>query len=75
MNLTTVAIGLAAIGYGLYTAWARRARPVQLKKLDAMKHTWGEAGGHVVHVIGYTVVPIVVGVALVLSGLRGGSVF
>ena len=75
MNLTTVVIGIAAIAYGLYTAWARRARPDQFRKLEAMKKTWGESAGQVVHVIGYTIVPIVVGVVLVLSGLRGGSVF
>ena len=40
-----------------------------------MKKFWGETGGLIVHVVGYTVVPIVVGIVLVLSGLRGGSLF
>lgn len=75
MNVTTVGIGIAAIGYGLYTAWARRAKPEQSKKLEPMKKFWGDTGGEVVHFVGYTVVPIVIGAILVLSGLRGGSVF
>lgn len=75
MNVTTVLVGVAAIAYGAYTAWARRAKPEQFKKIEPMKRVWGDTGGQVVHFIGYTLVPIIVGVILVLSGLRGGSVF
>jgi TRAP-type mannitol/chloroaromatic compound transport system permease large subunit len=71
MNPVTVFVGAAAIGYGLYTAWARRARPEQLGKLEAMQRSLGERNGQLVHLVAYTVVPIVVGVALVLGGLRG----
>jgi TRAP-type mannitol/chloroaromatic compound transport system permease large subunit len=71
MNPVTVLVGAAAIGYGLYTGWARRARPEQLGKLEAMKRSLGERNGQLVHLVAYTVVPIVVGVALVLGGLRG----
>jgi hypothetical protein len=75
MDPITTLVGVAAIAYGLYTAWARRARPDQFKKLEPMKKFWGEAGGPIVHIIGYTVVPIVVGLVLVLNGMRGVSLF
>lgn len=61
--------------YGCYTAWARRARPEQFWKLDKMKQGYGERAGSAVHFIGYTVVPIGVGLVLVFLGLRGGSIF
>jgi hypothetical protein len=75
MNPVTVLVGVVAIGYGLYSAWARRAKPEQFKKLEPMKKFWGERGGQAVHVISYTVMPIVIGIFLVLSGLQGGSLF
>jgi len=37
MNPVTVLIGIVAIGFGAYTAWARAAKPGQFKKLEAMK--------------------------------------
>ena len=75
MNPVTVLVGVAAIGYGVYTAWARRTRPEQFKKLEPMKKFWGERAGPIVHVVGYTLVPIVVGIVLLLSGLQGASLF
>jgi hypothetical protein len=75
MNPMTVLVGLAAVGYGVYTAWARRNRPEQFRKLEPMKKFWGERGGMVVHVLAYTVLPIVFGIVLLLRGLQGGSLF
>jgi len=75
MNPITVLLGIAAIAYGLYTAWARRARPAQFGKLEPMKSFWGEGGGQLIHVIAYTIVPIVVGIVLLLSGLMGAALF
>jgi hypothetical protein len=75
MNPVTVLVGIAAIGYGLYTAWARRTRPERFRKLDPMKKFWGARGGQVVHIVGYTVMPIVVGIIFILIGLQGGSLF
>lgn len=75
MNPVTVLVGVAALGYGLYTAWARRARPEQFRKLEAMKTFWGGRGGKLLHIVSYTVLPIVLGVVLILKGLRGGALF
>jgi hypothetical protein len=45
MNPVIVVVGIAAIGYGVYTASARRTRPEQFKKLEPMKQFWGERAG------------------------------
>jgi hypothetical protein len=68
---TNLLLGVAAIGYGAYTAYARVATPEKLGKLDAMKRQWGERAGTVAHVVAYTVVPAIVGMVLIAKGLIG----
>lgn len=63
-------LGIAAVGYGLYTAYARVKTPGQFAKLEAMKKQWGDQAGTIVHVVGYTIVPIVVGVVLIIGALK-----
>jgi hypothetical protein len=75
MNVITILVGVAAVVYGGYTAWARRKTPEKFRKLGPMKEFWGERAGLTIHFLGYTVVPIVLGAALVVHGLRGGSLF
>lgn len=75
MDPVTIAIGVFAIGYGLYT-WVLRVRtPEKFGKLAAMKKMWGDTAGLVLHVVAYTVVPIAVGILALYSGLRGVSLF
>ena len=74
MNLVTILLGVASLGYGLYTAWARRAKPEQFAKLESMNKVWGPKAGPVVHVIGYTVVPILLGAVLLVLGFLGVKV-
>ena len=73
MNPVTVGIGTIAILYGLFTAYLRATNPSSFKKLDAMKKMWGDKGGMMVHVIAYTVVPIVAGAVLLVCGFMGIS--
>jgi hypothetical protein len=68
MNINFL-VGVAALGYGLYTLYARATRPVNLAKLEAMKAQWGDRNGTIVHVVAYTVAPILVGVVLIVSSL------
>ena len=67
-----VLLGLAAVAYGLYTAYVRATAPEKFEKLAAMKEQWGDGTGTIVHVVGYTVVPIVVGLMLIASSLVRG---
>jgi len=75
MNLITVSVGFAAIAYGIYTARMRGVAPEKLAKLAIMKKAWGERTGMVVHVVAYTAMPVVLGLVLVLTGLRGDPLF
>jgi hypothetical protein len=73
MNLITILIGTAALGFGIYTAYLRATNPAKLGKLAAMKEQWGEKAGTVVHLVAYTVVPVIVGIVLIVAGFRGVS--
>ncbi|MFH1679936.1 MAG: hypothetical protein ABIH26_04750 [Candidatus Eisenbacteria bacterium] len=68
MNFNVV-LGVAAIGYGVFTIYARVTNRPALGKLDAMRQKWGSLAGTVIHVIVYTVLPILVGVVLLVRGL------
>ena len=62
-------LGVAALGYGLYTLYARATTPEKFAKLEAMKAQWGDRNGTIVHVVAYTVAPMLVGVILIVSSL------
>lgn len=75
MNALTVLIGVAAILFGLYTFYLRANDPAKLGKLAAMQKQWGESTGKTIHTIAYSVVPIIVGLIILMTGLEGGSLF
>jgi hypothetical protein len=75
MNPATVGIGVAAILYGLFTLVARAKKPEMFKKLEPMKQRWGPGAGLAIHVVGYTLIPIIFGVMTVVAGLAGKSLF
>jgi hypothetical protein len=75
MNPTTLLAGCFVLGYGLFTAIWRVKHPEKFTKLEPMKRFWGERGGLVVHFIGYTIVPVVIGIRLIVAGVRGFSLF
>ncbi len=47
----------------------------RIGKLEAMKKFWGEKAGLAVHVIGYTLVPMIVGISFVIAGIKGVALF
>lgn len=75
MNMPTLVLGIVVVVYGLYTAWARRARPGQFRKLERMKETFGERTGVAVHTVGYTLVPIAAGLVMIFLAVDGRSIF
>jgi hypothetical protein len=75
MNWLSIGIGVAALGYGIYTAFARRSSPGSFSKLESMKKAWGEGPGNTVHVMAYTVIPILVGLVALYLGVNGMSFF
>jgi len=75
MNYVTILIGAAGICFGIYVLIMRRVSPEKFAKLEAMKKMWGEAAGSVVHLIGYSVLPIVFGILMIIKGVNGGGFF
>ena len=57
-------IGFFAVVFGLYTLVARQIAPHQFAKLEPMKEKFGDKGGFVVHFLGYTLMPLIVGIVL-----------
>lgn len=61
MDVTSLILGVAAIGFGNYTLYLRKNAPQKLMKLDPMKKFWGEKRGNIMHLVAYVVAPIVFG--------------
>ena len=69
--LVNVVLGVLAIAYGCYTLYLRAASPDKLGKLEAMKEQWGDAAGNAVHLVAYTVAPLLVGLILLGKAFVG----
>lgn len=71
--MITVILGVLLVAYGLLTIYLRVCRQsAGLGKLEKMKELYGERLGKAIHIISYTVLPILLGVtALVLHFLLG----
>lgn len=67
MDIANILIGSGAIFFGVYTFYLRQRDPSKFKKLDPMKKFWGEKLGLVIHVVGYSVLPIIFGVSILLN--------
>jgi hypothetical protein len=68
-----LALGVFAIGFGLFTLFVRVTNPSKFGKLEAMKKQWGDAAGNAIHLISYIIMPILAGVALLIAGVMGIS--
>lgn len=75
MNWITIGVGVAALLYGVYTLIMRFKAPEKFGKLEVMRRFWGEKAGLVIHFVGYTLVPMIVGILLVIAGIKGAALF
>ena len=74
--MSNIIIGALCVIYGIYTLVYRQMKPEKFKKMEAMQRVYGEKAGYVVHVLTYSVLPIVLGIAcLVLYLVYGVAVF
>jgi len=64
-----IIFGFLAICFGIYILMMRRKSPEKFGKLKAMKEYWGDEKGTTIHIIGYTIIPIVAGLILLFSSL------
>ena len=71
MELITIGIGVVILWFGLFTSMLRQKSPEKLKTLEAMKQKLGDKPGQFLHILAYSIIPIVFGVYLLLSGLNG----
>jgi hypothetical protein len=62
---TNIIIGVFAIAFGIYTAIVRVKNPEKFGKYKAMIDKFGSKG-KILHIVSYTVVPIVVGIILIV---------
>lgn len=73
MNLLTMGLGAAICVYGLYNMTMRTRSSEKFGKLKAMKDKYGDSTGTALHIVAYTVVPIVMGIILSFAGFNGMS--
>ena len=75
--MVTVILGVFALAYGLFTLYLRIFKQSKgLGKLDRMKDVYGEKIGKAIHIISYTVLPLLIGVmALVCHFVLGFDIF
>ena len=64
-------LGSATILYGLYTLIARQIAPEKFAKLQTMEEKYGIKMARSIHIIGYTVIPIVAGAPILVAHFRG----
>ncbi len=73
MNLFTMGIGGVICLYGVYTMTMRTRAPEKFGKLKAMKDKYGDSNGLAIHIMAFTVVPIVMGIIFSFAGFNGLS--
>jgi hypothetical protein len=64
-------LGVLAIVYGLYSYYQRKVAPENIEKLQSMIERNGEKMANTIHLVGYTILPIVAGLLLLLAEFRG----
>lgn len=69
MNFIIIASGLLIIAYGCYTAVMRVKAPGKFSKIESMKHFWGDKLGYFMHILAYSILPIIVGSILTLISI------
>jgi hypothetical protein len=75
MNTTTLIIGAAVFLFGVYMTILRYTRPQGLKKQEALKDLFGDKTGNLIHMITYSILPLVAGGIFLLAGVKGVSLF
>lgn len=68
---TNLILGIAAAGFGCFTVFCYVTKNDKMfAKKEAMKKAFGEKAGTIVHFAAYAVVPLVIGIVLIMKGLR-----
>jgi len=72
---TNLILGALALLFGLATLIGRFVAPgsAMFSKLQPMKERFGDTAGAAIHVVAYTVVPLMAGTAMLAASAMGGS--
>ncbi|MBN2442302.1 MAG: hypothetical protein JXJ04_13190 [Spirochaetales bacterium] len=71
MNIWKMTIGFIVFGYGIFTLIVRIINPAQFRKLKALQMTMGKKTGMIIHIIGYTILPLIFGGVFMFAGIFG----
>ena len=69
MDWVTLGSGLVLCVYGFYTMVMRTKRPEKLFRLKAMMGRYGDINGTAVHIVAFTVLPVILGILMSFRGL------
>jgi hypothetical protein len=62
-------IGVVAIGFGSYSIFIR-GKSQNSSKLDAIKESWGDQKGSMIHLVAYGIIPIFLGLLMLFRALK-----
>jgi hypothetical protein len=68
--VSSIVLGAIAMAFGVLTLLARVFGWNLFSQRAAMSRQYGRRGGEAIHLVGYTIAPIVLGAVLVWSGLN-----
>ncbi len=71
MEYFNLILGLLAIVYGVYSFVQRKTAPENIEKLQTMIERNGETMANRIHLVGYTIMPIIAGLLLLHAHFRG----
>jgi hypothetical protein len=74
MNIITLVLGIFCFGYGIFSIILRIKSPEKFGKLEAMKKKFGDKNGMLIHIILYSILPILAGIAFIVCGMLGISI-
>ncbi len=63
-------VGVLAIVYGLYSYYQRKTAPENIAKLQESIERNGEKMANSIHLVGYTIMPIIAGLMLLFAAYR-----
>ncbi len=66
-------VGVLAIVYGLYSYYQRKTAPENIAKLQESIERNGENMANTIHLVGYTIMPIIAGLMLLFAAYRAYS--
>ena len=75
MNIPSVVIGIAALLFGVYTMYVRSTNPDKFGKLKAMQAHFGKKRGALIHLVIYSIIPVIFGIIMLFAGFMGVSFF